>query len=67
MKNSVEIERNEALADIDYFIHECKENGIKQATIEKLEKGLNLIRKAKNEIEIKDHLAILSNIFQKAF
>ena len=60
--------KNEALADIDYFIHEIEENGVDNELVkELLETGKVLILKTDNIQFIKDHLAICVNIFQKAF
>jgi hypothetical protein len=63
--------KNEALADIDYFIHEIEENGLSKKLVKELVKelvkGQPLVRSANSVEAVADYLAIFVNIFQKAF
>jgi len=65
--NELLIAKNEALADIDYFIHEIEENGLSRKFVKELEKGQPLVRKANSLEAVAAYLAIYTNIFVKAF
>jgi len=59
------IAKNEALADIDYFIHEIEENNLDKKFISKFEKGKSLVIASTTIRSINDYLTMLSNIFVK--
>lgn len=64
---ALEAIKNEAIADVEYFIHEIEENNRPKTFSAKLEKGLKLIGRSTSEIEIKDHMKMMTFVFQKAF
>jgi hypothetical protein len=65
--NELLIAKNEALADIDYYIHEIEENGLSKKLVKELEKAKPLLEKANSLEAVAAYLAIYTSIFQKAF